>query len=250
MQCKEKLERVNDWLTKSGLKVNESKTDLCLFHKRSTAPIEIIINGTTLKSKQQINVLGVIFDQKLQWSEQVAYCGLKSSRALGAIRIIRRFFSTRELLQLVTSNVYSLLYYNSEIWHLPSLKQTLKVKLLSLSSHALKVCMKYDSSLMSFENIHKLNQRALPCNYMLYRQALTLYRIWNSQDYSLEWCAINFNQVLTSRQVNFAAINCSKLRIGQNAFANRLFVLNNRIPLAWFNSTRDTFKIKCKKEFL
>ena len=32
--------------------------------------------------------------------------------------------------------------------------------------------------------------------------------------------------------------------------ANRLFVLNNKIPLYWLNLSMDTFKIKCKDVFL
>ena len=42
----------------------------------------------------------------------------------------KKYFNTTELLQLITSNFYSILYYNSEIWHLPSLKGNLKGKLL------------------------------------------------------------------------------------------------------------------------
>ena len=34
-----KLKRVMDWLKDSGMKVNESKTDLCLFYKGDSTPI-------------------------------------------------------------------------------------------------------------------------------------------------------------------------------------------------------------------
>ena len=33
-----KLKNIMDWLTNSGLKVNEAKTDECLFHKGDTTP--------------------------------------------------------------------------------------------------------------------------------------------------------------------------------------------------------------------
>ena len=36
-----KLERIDSWLKMSGMKVNEAKTGLCLFHKRDTPPITI-----------------------------------------------------------------------------------------------------------------------------------------------------------------------------------------------------------------
>ena len=35
-----KLKRVINWLADSGMKVNGSKTELCLFHKGDTAPIK------------------------------------------------------------------------------------------------------------------------------------------------------------------------------------------------------------------
>ena len=57
-----------NWLKKSGMKVNETKTDLCLFHARDAAPISVNINGVSILSRKTINILGVIFDQKLQWS--------------------------------------------------------------------------------------------------------------------------------------------------------------------------------------
>ena len=40
--------------------------------------------------------------------------------------MIKRFFSRDEMVILLMSNFYSILYYNSEIWHLPSLKPELK----------------------------------------------------------------------------------------------------------------------------
>ena len=125
------------------MKANESKTCLCLFYNKDTAPIEITLNGVTIKSSKTINVLGVIFDQKLQWSEQIAHCTAKSSKALTAIKMIKIFFNTKELLQLITANFYSILYYNSEIWHLQSLKSNLKQKLLSSFAKAIQVCTKY-----------------------------------------------------------------------------------------------------------
>ena len=75
-----------DWLKKSGMKVNEAKMNLCLFHAKDTAPIVINFNGIQLTSSTNINILGVIFDQKLQWGDYVAHCIKRSSKALNAIR--------------------------------------------------------------------------------------------------------------------------------------------------------------------
>ena len=121
------------------MRVNESKTDLCLFHRGDTTPISISINGVNLTSNKTINILGVIFDSKLTWADHISHAIKCSITALNAIRIIKRFFTKKELLSLVTSNFYSILYYNSEIWQIPTLKTTLKQSLLSTSAKALKV---------------------------------------------------------------------------------------------------------------
>ena len=119
------------------MRVNEAKTELCLFHKGDTTPIKITINGNDVTSKKSINILGVIFDPKLQWSDHIAHTIKRSISALNAIRLIKKYFTKKELLGLVTSNFYSIMYYNAEIWHLPSLKTSIKQKLLSASAQAL-----------------------------------------------------------------------------------------------------------------
>ena len=232
------------------MQVNEAKTCLCLFHFRDSAPIEITLNGTTIKSSKNINVLGVIFDQKLQWSDHVTHCVKKSKKALTAIRLIRRFFTTNELLQLITSNFYSVLYYNSEIWHLNSLKANLKQKLLSSSAKAIQICVKYCTRHISFVNLHERYHRATPHKFMLYKHALSLYKVINGSDTNLEWAALNFNQILTSRQTMFLSSKCNNKKVGLNALANIFFIINNQIPLTWFNMSIETFKVHCKKTFI
>ena len=123
-----KLENIIAWLSKSGMVVNKAKTDLCLFCRNDCPPLVITINGKFVISKRVINILGVTFDSKLQWGEQVAAACNKATKVINALRLIRRFFTKLELLQLITANVFSVLYYNSEIWHIPSLKMNLKRK--------------------------------------------------------------------------------------------------------------------------
>ena len=117
-----KIDLIIKWLKDSGLKVNETKTELCLFYLKDTLVIEITINNETVKSIMEINVLGVIFDSKLNWSSHVLKQINKANQALHAIRLIKNFFKPYENLTYLTSNFFSILYYNSEVWHLPTLK--------------------------------------------------------------------------------------------------------------------------------
>ena len=249
-QIQRKLESITDWLTKSGLKVNEAKTELCLFYKHDSTPINISINNKAIKLKCNINVLGVLFDSKLNWLDHVSKTLLKTSKALCAVKLIRKFFSTKELIQIVTATVFSILYYNSEIWHIQSLKLSIKQKILSSSACVIKACMKYNSRMISYENVHRMNQRATPDKVLMYKHSLALFKLYNQDRPSLEWCFLHVNQIFTSRQSNFKIRKSNNLRVGLNALANRFVILNDKIPLNWLEGGFDTCKIKCKQLFL
>ena len=84
------IELITKWLRQSGLKVNDSKTEICLFFRKDHPPVTLNICNVEIKTKKQMNVLGVIFDSKLQWNNQVQNSIQKSKRALGAINIIKK----------------------------------------------------------------------------------------------------------------------------------------------------------------
>ena len=175
----------------------------------------------------------------------------KSFVALNAIRLIRKYFTQKELIQLLTSNFYSILFYNSEIWHLPSLKATLKQKLLSASSKALRVCWKKLDTEMSFVNLHKILKRATPDQYMKCKLSLCVYKLHNQTSCNtLEFLRLNLNQIFTSRQVKFICSKGNIQQIGLNCLVNRFHILNNLIPLDWLSGSLNSFKIKCKELFL
>ena len=150
----------------------------------------------------------------------------------------------------VTSNYYSILYYNSKIWQLPSLNTNLKQKLLSSSAKALKMCAKFNTDNISFVRLHEMYNRATPENFLLYKYSLELHQLFNTNEYNTEWVYLNLNQKYTSRQSKFITIKSNQKKVGLNALANRLSVLNNKIPLKMFNSSHDSFKIFSKKMFL
>ena len=74
-----------DWLKDSGMKVNESKTDLCLFHRGDMTPTTLSLYGKSFILNKTINILGVIFDSRMQWSDNAIKCSMS---ALNAIRLI------------------------------------------------------------------------------------------------------------------------------------------------------------------
>ena len=96
------LESMTKWLRDSGMKVNEAKTEICVFHRMDCRPITIRINQIAIKSSNSMNVLGVQFDPKMNWSHQVTKCIKKAKTALHAIKLIKGYFTINELKQLIT----------------------------------------------------------------------------------------------------------------------------------------------------
>jgi hypothetical protein len=80
-------------MKKFGLKVNDSKTELCFFYKHDTVPVTMKINGNYISSITKMNALGVLFDMKLTWHPHVS---TKASKSLIAIKLLGNFFTFKE----------------------------------------------------------------------------------------------------------------------------------------------------------
>ena len=132
------LNKLVNWFSGSGLKINETKTEIVVFHKSIQTYASIIVKGKTIITKNSINVLGVIFDSQLSWYEHFNKAIASSRKTLYAIEMIKKYFSETELKILLTSLFYGKLFYSSEIWHSPFLKENLKSRFLSALSQALR----------------------------------------------------------------------------------------------------------------
>ena len=229
-------------LRDSGMTVNEAKTEVCLFYKSDVNAVNVTINNITIKSKPSINILGVQFDSRMNWEQHVSNSINKAKRTLHAIRLIKRYFNKNELKQLLTSNFYSVLYYNAEIWMIPSLHANLKKHLLSCSAQALKILGNNSDLRISFEQLHRMNGRATPNQMMLYKHSLLLFKIFNDTHQTDDWMDLNWNQSFNNRS--------TKVRNGKNILSNRLTILNNQIEYDWLNKSLNCFKLLCKSLFL
>ena len=245
-----KLAKIIDWLKDSGLKVNESKTEICLFYRKDTPPVEIIVNNSVIKTSNEMNVLGVTFDQKLTWSPHISKQINKANKALHAIRLIKKYFTQKEILSLITANYFSVLYYNSEVWHLPTLKPEIKQHLLSASANALKLAQRYPDRMESFINIHTNLNRATPEKFLLFKHAILLHKLFNTRTPSIEWVDLTFKQTYSQRQTKFYLIKSNNYKIGNNILTNRMAILNNKINLEDLNLSLNGFKVKYKEILL
>ncbi len=78
--------------------------------------MELGVGDVKIKTKSSVNELEVIFDTKLPWSVHETEAIQKVNCSWNALKIMCKYVNTNELIKLVTTNYFSILIYNSEIW--------------------------------------------------------------------------------------------------------------------------------------
>ena len=250
VDLEKELEMIIKWLKDSGLLVNSSKTELCLFHRNDQQIVTVSISGAQVKSKKSMNVLGVTFDCKLNWKEHVANVIKKSNKTLYAIRIIKLFFNKSELKILLNSYYFSVLYYNSEIWLTPFLHSGPKQQLLSASANAIRSCLNYPTKFISFECIHKDFKKSTPEQFALYKISLLLYKTFNNAIADTDWLEFSNQIICTSRQTTFDIHKSSNFKIGNTILSNKFSCITRKIELDHLNLPYPSYKFKMKNVFL
>ena len=174
-----------------------------------------------------MNVLGVIFDSKLNWQPHVATSIVKAKKSLFALRLLRKYFNNKEMCLLLDAHFYSVLYYNALIWLTPNLRSDLKQSLLSISANALRSCLMHDGFDISFEKLHKTHVKCTPTQVMSYQLALNLHRTLNFEAFEPDHETITIlDQIIcTRRQRNFQMIRNCNSKIGLNTTANKFQVV-------------------------
>ena len=107
--------------------------------------------------------------------------------------------------------------------------------LLSASANALKLCNVFYDPSVSYIDLHKLYDRALPDQFCIYRHWLLLHKVFNNSIPKRDWLDLNFQIVNTSQQVFFEVQNHSGYKVGNNVLPNHFLCLNKKVPLEILN---------------
>jgi len=112
------LNKLSIWLNANKLTLNISKTHFMVFHrgKRKLNKINIKIDNSIIEQVVHTKFLGVIIDQKLDWSNHISYINTKIARGIGIICRAKRFFCKSALLKLYNAFVFPYLIYCVEVW--------------------------------------------------------------------------------------------------------------------------------------
>ncbi len=157
-----------EYLESLGMKVNTSKTEIVFFSKKEEIVCEVPFADTLVKTQPFMKVLGVVFDYRLTWEKHVRQVVAKSSAKLSVLQKLRRFYTRKQFIQILTSQFFSTLYYCSQAW----LTSTTHVKLWkivnSIHYRALRVALHEYRPKTNREKIDLLCGRASPKQWSKY----------------------------------------------------------------------------------
>ena len=248
--CIEGSEVMIKWMNGSGLSVNESKTEICTFHRKDIGINNVLLNGVMLSVKHEIKVLGVVFDTKLGWTQQVGKTITAANNAKQAIKLIAGYFNSEELLRLATAYFYSRLYYGAKVWLISTLAASLKKKIWQASSRMLRIVAKDYLGVHSFLDLHKYYLRATPDMWSNYSTACGMYNLVCRQLPEQVVPFLMMNVLHSTRQQSFTFTRSNITKIGFNCLSNRLQLVSNRMKCDWQQMSFEAFKARCKEIFI
>ena len=239
-----------DWLNDSGLCVNTSKTEMCVFSRHNCLERTVELKGNLIRVRESMRVLGVIFDSKLTWYNQVMNAVQSANKAKQALSIIAKKFKPSEMLNLATAYFYSRLYYGAKVWLISTLSAKLKKILWQTSSRMLRIVDKDYQCVNSFVSLHKKYMRATPEMWGNYSTACALHHIFTTQKPNtiIERLTMNLLHDERRQGMKFTRSNC--VRVGFNCLSNRVQNVSGKMSFNWMDMSKLSFKIACKRIFI
>ncbi|OXU19992.1 hypothetical protein TSAR_005064 [Trichomalopsis sarcophagae] len=121
------------WYHKWGFNLNETKSEAVFFSHRNIPPDNLIVNNHKIpwsKTAKYLAVVGVVFDRKLSWSQQITAV---KNKANGVYRSLKPFFANKKVspqtkVRTFNAIIRSICTYAIPVWgtakRLPKLNST------------------------------------------------------------------------------------------------------------------------------
>ncbi len=232
-----------EWLKKSGMVLNSSKTEAAYFSSRElTNPPKIEIDGVKIITKSQIKVLGMIFDHKMSWDIHIEKLLKEANSRTQAVRHIHPHLTKAECLNIAHGLFFSNLYYCSSVWLTDMLPKTLMKRVTTASCSCLRAVFGYKIKDISTEELRKEADILTPNQKSVFDKAVVFWRIVNNCEPQELFLDLLLQGSHNKRQQTFFIQQSNKDKVGKFSFANRL---NDIVPLlsdAWLNESEKQMK--------
>ena len=201
------LKKVNTWLQANKIKINIGKSKFMIFNYRRQTPIPPLAFGSgQFMETQTIKFLGIIFDNKLRFSDHINMTKSKISRTAGLLFKLNKFLPTNVLQTIYQSLIHPYLTYGIEAWH--AAPAYLINKLFIIQKKAIRAISNLNYN--DHTNIYFKNLKILKL-HDVFRENITVF-FFNTLKNNMN---SNVGSLLTYRQDihNYYTRNRSKLNV-------------------------------------
>ena len=134
------LIKVSSWFKSNKLSLNHGKTNYIIFNKCNNPNPKIVINidGTPITKVRSTKFLGVIVNDKLNWSNHISFVSKTISKNVGVLSKLRTFLPPCTLFSLYNALILPLLNYCNVVWGSSTHNQL--HPLITLQKRAIRIC--------------------------------------------------------------------------------------------------------------
>ena len=211
------LQKLSEWFKANKLSLNVGKTKYILFGNKHIPgkSFHLILDGNVLDQVKETKFLGVVLDEKLNWSQHINHICLKISRGLGIIGRVKHILPSKTLLMLYYSLIYPYISYCCIIWGSTCKTLLNKVTLLQKRVVRLITHSEFRSttgplfiylSLFKVSDVHKMQILQFMCqfkrgmlphscmHYFTVNNITLTYALRNNNNFNLPFCRTNIRQ--------------------------------------------------------
>ena len=247
----EKTKEAIEWLKKSGMVINASKTEAAYFApKELLNPPEITIDGITILPKNHLKVLGIMFDSKLRWDLHVENILKEANSRTQAIRHISKHLSQSECLGIAHGIFFSKFYYCSAVWLTEMLSKSLMQRLTSASNSCLRAAMGYKIRDISTVDLHLKADMLTPYQRCFQDKAVMFWRVINNCEPEILHLDLLNQGSYHERKGTYYMQQENSTKIGKLAFENRLNNIICLLQSSWLDESEWSMKKTLKKTVL
>ncbi len=252
-KTKDCITKHTEALRKIGMIVNSNKTELLFLTRNkllSGKVLNLDFEGSTIHSQSQIKALGTIFSSDLSWHKHIDYAIKKSNHIVKRIRFLSRWLDKKDLLQLVTTQYFPVIFYSSPLWTNCLDWASLK-RLNSAHYRAIRAALRIrDVRSKSRKVLDELSSRATPSQWLNYSLASTVIRLYTFSDTNIAATLRDSSYINDRLPLRAKFFDRSKYKIGRQSLQNRIGQLFAKISFDWLNPLScDALRINLKKEF-
>ena len=113
-----KIDKIYSWVKAKELSLNIEKTNFMLVTPKlfSRTMDDLLIDGNRISEVNETKFLGVIIDNKLNWSPHITYISKTIAKGIGIILKARKVFNNETLSSLYYTFFYPYLNYCIHVW--------------------------------------------------------------------------------------------------------------------------------------